>query len=179
MFHTGTTRLIERWSGLNAARPPLRADFDPTRVADLLPLMFLLAREDDRLAFRIAGEGLRDLFGRPLKGTDVFNLFTAPASALARRAALDSIRDGAPMVLIAYGRSDLGGQLPLEILFAPLIGDHGAADRLVGIVQPTATLAHLEGRPVAEVSVRMAAAATTRAPRPILRLATVDGQRIA
>lgn len=178
MFHTGTTRLIERWSGLNAARPPLRADFDPTRVADLLPLMFLLAREDDRLAFRIAGEGLRDLFGRPLKGTDVFSLFTAPAAALARRAALDSIRDGAPMVLIAQGRSDMGGQLPLEIVFAPLIGDHGV-DRLVGLIQPTATLAHLEGRPVAEVSVRMAAAATTRAPRPVLRLATVDGQRIA
>ena len=72
-----------------------------------------------------------------------------------------------------------GGQLPLEILFAPLIGDHGSADRLVGIVQPTATLAHLEGRPVAEVSVRMAAAAGTRAPRPVLRLATIDGQRIA
>ena len=178
MFHTGTTRLIERWSGLNAARPPLRADFDPTLVADLLPLMFLLGREGDRLAFRIAGEGLRDLFGRPLRGTDVFSLFTAPAAAVARRAALDSIRDGTPMVLIATGRSDMGGQLPLEIVLAPLIGDHGAADRLVGLIQPTATLAHLEGRPVAEMTVRMAAAAGTRV-RPPLRLATIDGQRIA
>ena len=178
MFHTGTTRLIERWSGLNAARPPLRADFDPTMVADLLPLMFLLGREGDRLAFRIAGEGLRDLFGRPLRGTDVFSLFTAPAAAVARRAALDSIRDGTPMVLIATGRSDMGGQLPLEIVLAPLIGDHGSADRLLGLIQPTATLAHLEGRPVAEMTVRMAAAAGTRV-RPPLRLATIDGQRIA
>ena len=178
MFHTGTSRLIERWSGLNAARPPLRADFDPTLVADLLPLMFLLGREGDRLAFRIAGEGLRDLFGRPLRGTDVFSLFTATAAAVARRAALDSIRDGTPMVLIATGRSDMGGQLPLESVLAPLIGDHGAADRLVGLIQPTATLAHLEGRPVAEMTVRMAAAAGTRV-RPPLRLATIDGQRIA
>ena len=83
------------------------------------------------------------------------------------------------MVLFATGRSDMGGQLPLEIVLAPLIGDHGSADRLLGLIQPTATLAHLEGRPVTEVSVRMAAAAGNRPARPVLRLAAVDGQRIA
>ncbi len=178
VFHPGTVRLIETWNGLNAGRTPLRAVFDPVAVARLLPSMFLLARQDDRLAFRIAGESLRDLMGRPLKGADFFELFTAPASALARRTSLEAVRDGAPMVLIAVGRSAEGGQIGLEILLAPLIGDDGVVDRIVGMIQPTASLAHLEGRPVAEISVRMAAAAGSRR-RPPLRLATLDGQRIA
>lgn len=178
MFHPGTTRLIEAWGALNAGRPPLRADFDPTRVADLLPQMFLLAREDDRLAFRIAGEALRDLTSRSLKGTDVFALFSPVARPLARRAALETVRDGVPIALVATGRSDYGGQIPLEILLAPMIGNDGSVDRLIGLIQPTATLAHLEGRPVAEISIRMAAASAPRR-RPPLRLAAVDGQRLA
>lgn len=179
MFHTGTTRLIEAWGELNAGRAPLRADFDPAAVADLLPSMFLLGREGERLAFRIAGEALSDLFGRRLKGSDAFGLFTPPAQPLVRRAALDAVRDGAPIVLIATGRTDMGEQLPLEVLFAPLIGDDGVADRIVGLIQPTATLALLDGRPVAEIAVRMSAAAGPRRRRPALRLAAVDGQRIA
>lgn len=179
MFHTGTTRLIACWTGLNAGRAPARASFDPIQVADLLPQMFLLAREGDRLAFRIAGESLRDLFGRPLKGADVFQLFSPPAQALARRSALQAIRDGRPMVLYSTGRGDGGGQLPLEIMLAPMLGADGVVDRLIGMVQPTASLVHLEGQPVREVSVRMAAPAGSAPTRPPLRLAAVDGQRLA
>lgn len=179
MFHPGTSRLIACWTGLDAGRVPPRARFDPLEVADLLPQMFLLAREQDRLALRIAGEALRDLFGRPLKGRDIFSLFSPPAQALARRASLQAIREGCPIVLMATGRAQAGGQVPLEIVLAPMAGPDGTIDRLVGLVQPTASLVLLEGQPIHEVSVRMAATAGTAPSRAPLRLATVDGQRLA
>jgi len=179
VFHSGTTRLIACWNGLNAGRVPPRARFDPLETADLLPQMFLLARGGDRLAFRIAGEALRDLFGRPLKGADVFALFSPPAQALARRTVLEAIRDGRPMVLLAAGRAQAGGQVPLEIVLAPMLGADGTVDRLIGMVQPTASLAFLEGQPVIEISIRMATATGPAPTRPPLRLAAVDGQRLA
>jgi hypothetical protein len=179
VFHPGTTRLIAGWNALDAGRTPPRARFDPLETADLLPQMFLLAREGDRLAFRIAGEALRDLFARPLRGSDIFALFSPPARPLARRTALQAVRDGRPMVLISSGRTDAGAQVPLEIVLAPMLGADGTADRLIGLVQPTASLTLLEGRPIHEVAVRMAATAGTAPARPQLRLAAVDGQRIA
>ncbi len=179
MFHSGTTRLIASWNALDAGRIPPRARFDPLEIADLLPQMFLLAREGDRLAFRIAGEALRDLFGRSLKGSDVFGLFSPPARPLARRTTLQAVRDGRPMVLVGTGRSDVGAQVPLEVVVAPMLGVHGTPDRLIGLVQPTASLTLLEGRPIHEVAIRMAATAGTAPARPQLRLAAVNGQRIA
>jgi len=179
VFHPGTTRLIACWNALDAGRTPPRTRFDPLETADLLPQMFLLAREDDRLAFRIAGEALRDLYGRLLKGSDIFDLFSSPARPLARRAALQAVRDGQPMVLLATGRSETGAQIPLEILLAPMLGAGGTPDRLIGLVQPTATLTLLEGRPVQETSIRMAAPAGSKPARPPLRLAALDGQRLA
>lgn len=179
MFHSGTTRLIDYWASLNGGRAPARADFDPIRTSDLLPLMFLLAREHDRLAFRIAGEALRDLFGRPLKGTDVFALFAPPALALVRRTALESVRESTTMVLIGVGRAASGAEVPLEIVLAPVHGPDGATDRLIGLIQPTASLAMLEGQPIGEISLRVASATTSGKRRPPLRLAASDGQRIA
>ena len=177
MYHSGTTRLIDYWSSLNGGQTPARADFDPIQASDLLPQMFLLAREGDRLAFRIAGETLRGLFGRSLKGSDVFALFSSPA--LARRTALDAVREGAAMVLIGVGRTSSGGEVPLEIVLAPVLGPDGATDRLIGLIQPTASLVLLEGQPIADISVRMASASTPRKRRPALRLAAQNGQRIA
>lgn len=179
MFHPGTTRLIACWTGLNAGRVPPRARFDPLETADLLPQMFLLAREGDRLAFRIAGEALRELFGRSLKGSDVFGLFSPPARALARRTALQAVRDGTPTVLLCTGRSDTGAQLALEMVLAPMLGADGTADRLIGLIQPTASLTRLEGRPLTELSIRMATTVGSAPGRPVLRLAAVDGQRLA
>jgi len=179
VYHPGTTQLIACWNALDAGRAPPRARFDPLETADLLPQMFLLAREGDRLAFRIAGEALRDLFGRPLKGADAFGLFSPPARPLAHRTALQAVRDGRPMVLVGAGRSDLGTQVPLEIVLAPMLGTDGTADRLIGLVQPTATLSLLEGRPVQEITIRMATECGNAPGRPRLRLAAVDGQRLA
>ena len=180
MFHSGTMRLLEFWNGLNAGRPPARSDFDPVGVADLLPRMFLLARERDRLAFRIAGEMLRDIFGRPLRGEDVFGLFAAGARDVARRTALQAIRDRAPVVVIATGRTDAGDEVSLEIVLAPLLDENGATDRLVGMIQPTSTLFALERRPVTQLFIRMAAPAPSHQPRaPMLRLAALNGRQIA
>ena len=179
MFHPGTSRLIACWAGLAAGGVPARAQFDPLAVHDLLPQMFLLAREGDRLALRIAGENLRDLFARPLKGTDIFQLFAPTAQPLARRTALQAVRDGLPMVLVSTGRAKGGGQVPMEVVLAPLRGADGTTDRLIGMIQPTASLVLLDGEPVHEVTVRIAATAGTGPQRPGLRLVAIDGQRLA
>ena len=68
-----------------------------------------------------------------------------------------------------------GIAMQLEMLFAPLIGPEGIADRFLGLCQPTAGAGYgalgelailtVDGRPASE--------------RAHLRLAAVDGRRIA
>ncbi|WP_296817197.1 PAS domain-containing protein [Brevundimonas sp.] len=178
MFHPGTQKLIGYWSSLADGRAPLRADFDVAEVSELMPRLFVLTRAE-RLTYRLAGEMLRDLYGRTVKGTGFLDGFSAPARPLAQRSALQSVREGAPVVLIAMGRTELAREVALEITVAPLLSPSGAPDRLVGLVQPTTPLARLAGQPLREIAIRMAVAPEPRPGQPRLRLAAVDGRRIA
>lgn len=178
MFHSGTTRLIQYWAAIGGGRSPYRADFDPAELSDLLPQLLVLERADT-LRIRLAGELLRDLHGRPVKGEDFLELFAPPSRPLAQRSALQAVRNAAPVVLFVAGRTAEAREVSLEILLAPLLSAAGAPDRIVGLVQPTSPIGNLLGQPVREMVVRMAADAGVPAQRPRPTLATVDGRRIA
>lgn len=181
MFHSGTRRLIDYWCSLaQGDQAPERAAVDPARLSDLLPRVFLLERRPEGLAFRLAGEFVRDLFGRGVKDTPFAGLWAEPARALAGRAALQALREGAAVVVVADGESEDGDRVTLEIALAPLRGRGGATDGLLGLMQPTTPVARLYGRPVVRLAARLAVTASgAEAGRAPLTLAAVDGRRIA
>lgn len=179
LFHKGTSRLIDFWTGMADGATPRRADFDPMAVSDLLPQAFMLGRAHDEFEVRLAGEVLHDLHGRSIRGETFTDLF-APASRLgAHRAALQAVREGAPMVLKILGSTIENRHLALEVLLAPMIGPTGKTDRLLGLYQPTSRVAVLHGLPLIDLSLRASILAIEAPRRPALSLATLHGRRIA
>ena len=178
VFHSNTEQLMTYWRGLRTgSAAPLRRDFDPTAVFELLPQVFMLDLGPGVLPFRLAGEFLIDLHGRPLKGTDFQSLFAPAARRVVSQAAMAALADAEPAVLDAEGVSDDGRAVTLQLMLAPLAAADGRPERLVGLCQPTTLVARLAGKPVVEMTARLAAPAGERTGR--LKLAAVDGLRIA
>ena len=85
-----------------------------------------------------------------------------------------------PVVATAQARTELGAVLELEILFMPLAAPSGEVDRVMGFYQPTSPVAALVGQPVKVLSLKSICAVSVQgAMPPHLRLAAVDGRRIA
>jgi hypothetical protein len=180
MFHSGTRRLIDYWRSLSAQHgsAPIRSDFDPAELGELLPHMFVLSRAAHGPAFRLAGEAVIDLHGRPLVGETFAGLWSPGTRGLALRGPQDAIRNACPVIIAGEARSDMG-EASLEIVVAPLASPQGPIDRLVGLYQPTTTLSRLQGRPVIELAARLCASAALTGIRAAPRLAALDGRRIA
>lgn len=181
MFHTDTRRLIDYWTSLRrGVEAPARVDFDPARLSDLWPRLFVLGTGGEWLPFRLAGSFLVELYDRELRGDDFARLFDGWARRAVRDAALDAAASARPVVLDAEGRTDRDDDgLKLEIALLPLTGPDGTADRLIGLMQPVSPVARLHGRPLVGMSLRSTAAAEPPRAEPRLRLACVDGRRIA
>ena len=78
----------------------------------------------------------------------------------------------------AEGKTASGRKASFEILLAPLRGGEGQADRFIGLYQPTSPLAALLSEPLVALAVQRIA--SPAAPvEPYLKLASVDGRRIA
>lgn len=178
MFHFNTEQVIGYWRGLRSgAALPVRQAVDPAGMAELLPQVFMLDLGPATLPFRLAGEFLIDLHGRPLKGVDFQSLFTLPGRRMVARAIEQVMREGEPAVLLSEGFSGDGRSVTLEILLAPLAGADGAPERLLGLYQPTSLVARLAGKPVVELDARLNQPEMMRGP--YLKLAAVDGRLIA
>jgi len=115
-----------------------------------------------------------DLRGRP------FLSLMRRNDAWALRTALEAARlMPEPLVLRAAGIAD-DAQLDLEIMFAALSGGDGGPDRYLGLVQPLAPVRRLQARPVRELAlVSLSSAGPSGASAPRIRLAALDGLRIA
>ncbi|MBX7248868.1 MAG: PAS domain-containing protein [Caulobacteraceae bacterium] len=176
MFHTNTDHLIGYWRSLSrGAATPRRTDFDPAAVAELLPQIFMLELGAGSLPFRLAGEFLIDLHGKTLRGLDFQTLFSPGGRRVVTQAALSALNAPDPVVLLCEAVSAEGRTLTLEIVLAPLAGEDGRVERLLGLYQPTSLVARLGGRPVAEINARLA----NDDGRGHLRLVVADGLRIA
>lgn len=174
-FHPNTQRLIDYWRSLGAQ--PRRASVDPAHFSNLAPRTFVLGRQATGLyPFRLAGGFVADLHGRDLRGQNGLDLFREGDRHLVKTALETARRRPEPVVATVQARA-AGAELPVEILFAPLIGE---PDRFLGLYQPLAMVARLNGAPVKDFAlgaIRGVGPANELTPQ--LRLATLDGRRVA
>jgi hypothetical protein len=180
MFHSNTERLIEYWRAQKVgAASPLRSAIDPSKIATLLPQVFVLGRlGPGRCAFRLAGGLLGDLHQRDLRQTDWLSLWQG-SERMRLATALETARQRAePIVITAQAHTASGRTAMFEIALAPLRGAPGQPDRFIGLYQPVSPLARLLGEPITIFSTQRIGAAS-RPVEPYLKLAAVDGRRVA
>ncbi len=181
MFHSNTELLIDYWRARKTDRlSPVRSAIDPSDITGVLPQVFILGRAaPGEHLFRLAGGLVGDLHGRDLRGVDFGSLWS-PTDRPRLTAALEAARRLAePLVLTAEARTDQDVTVRIEILLAPLRAQTQPLDRCLGLYQPLAPLSPLKGRPLVELGLIRFASSCEREPAPKLRLAAVDGQRIA
>jgi hypothetical protein len=179
--HSTTERLIEYWRARagEAGLPP-RSTIQPADFAELLPRVFILGRTQSGIyPVRLAGGFLDDLHGGDLRRRNALTFWDARDRSALQQALEETRLRPEPLVATAELRSD-AGILPMEVLYAPLAAPDGSPDRFLGLYQPLGLTARLRDRPVVGMSLkslRRADGAVEFAPR--LRLATLDGRRIA
>lgn len=184
MVHSNTELLTDYWRArVPAFGCPPRSSVDPTHFLDLLPQVFILGRAaSGRYSFRLVGGLVADLHGRDLRDDDFTGLWASSDRAPLQSAMEGAIRRRSPLVLQARGRVQGGETIELELLLAPLTGASGQVDRFIGLYQPLSTLARLQGQPLDHLSlgrIGVSTGADVIIDAPRLRLAAVDGRRIA
>jgi hypothetical protein len=177
MFHSNTELLIDYWRARRGERTvPARADIDPSGFPRLAPAVFIAARESGDVRLRLAGEAVLEWHGRPLAGESFTGLWRRDHRGRLM-ALLGAALAGAEPVVLTAVASDEALAVRFEILFAPLTGPSGAADRLLGFYQP---LSRTAAGPLGDLAiVAVGGAPLAETAHPSLRLAALDGRRIA
>jgi hypothetical protein len=178
MFHSNTERLIDYWRSLrDEDAVPSRASVDPTGFVAVAPRTFIAGRDlRDAFAFRLAGESLIDLHGRHLQGQTLSQLWR-PLHRRRLEGLLESaLAAGEPLVISAEAWTAEGSHVRLEVLFLPLAGPSGLADRFLGLYQPSSGVWR---GPIGELALLSAFGVADEDEQLHLRLATLDGRQIA
>jgi hypothetical protein len=181
MFHSTTERLIDYWRSRGRdGRVPTRASIDPADFSELAPQVFILGRAHAGVyPVRLAGGFVAELHKRDLRRQNGLSLWAQKDRSRLQTALEEARRRPQPLVASAEVITE-GASMGMEVMFAPLSGLDGDVDRFLGFYQPLAFTARLKGRPAIELVVRSlhrAGPANEEAPR--IRLATLDGRRIA
>jgi hypothetical protein len=179
MFHPDTQFLIDHWTGLAEredvrAGVPDRASLEPDALGLRLPRAFIAQRAGDDAVIRLAGGWIEAFHGEPLKNRPLLSLWRAASRPLVAAALTQTLREARPIVIVALAGA-ISAQV--EIVLVPLRSPSGAADRILGLYAPTATLTLSADEPrllTARVSIGVGESA--RAP---LSLAASRGRRIA
>jgi len=159
---------------------PRRADIDPMAFHTLLPQTFIIGRSDDgRYPFRLVGGLIADLHRADLRGQDLLGLWRAGDRWQLKSALEFARRRPEPVVVSADVLADGGGVVGVEILFAPMSSPNGEPDRFLGHYQPTTPLSGLLGQPARMLAIAGIARGEDGEEAPSLRLAALDGRRIA
>jgi hypothetical protein len=181
MFHPNTELLIDYWRARSVnGTLPSRRDIDPADFAWMAPQVFMLGRVMSGIyPLRLVGGFVADLHQRDLRQQNGLSLWSERDRSRLQTALEEARRRPAPVVAQAEALAD-GASLGMEVLFAPLAGVEGGPDRFLGLYQPLGMTARLQGRPALELSVRyLGSAGPANEEAPRIRLATVDGRRIA
>jgi hypothetical protein len=178
VFHSSTELLIDYWRTRRGdARLPARADIELAGFASIAARVFLAERDAaGDVRFRIAGETLVELQGRPLKGESLLRLWRPSCRgrlASLLRATLVAAR---PLVVIAEAEADDGAPATLEVLFTPLLDPEGGVTLLFGLCQP---LTRGPLRRIGELRLVRVEDVPGFVAGPHLRLAAIDGRQIA
>jgi hypothetical protein len=178
MFHSNTELLIGYWRSLRGEDAvPARASVDPAAFVAVAPRVFIAGRDvRDAFVFRLAGESLIDLHGRPLHGQTLSQLWRPLHRRRLEELMESALAAGEPLVISAEAWTAEGSHVRLEVLFLPLAGPSGLADRFLGLYQPHAGVWR---GPIGELALLSAFGVADEAEQPHLRLATLDGRQIA
>jgi hypothetical protein len=182
MSHSNTTRLIDYWSARKGDGPaPSRAAIDPAHFSDIITQAFMVGRTRTGVyPFRLAGGLLEDLHRRPLLGADFMTLWAVSDRPRIAAAVESALHRGAALLAQVLGRTVQGHQAKLEIVLAPLASPTGQVDRMLGLYQPVSPLFRLQNEAIERLFLLdIAFADTGLAPPSPLRIAAVDGRRIA
>jgi hypothetical protein len=173
--------MINYWTGLKGEGPaPPRALVDPAAFADIITQAFMIGRGGGAYPMRLAGALLEDLHKRTLLGADFLALWAATDRPRMAAAIESALRNGEALIAQALGRTIQGHQTKLEIVLAPLAGSDGVVDRVLGFYQPISPLFRLQGEAIERLFLLdIAFADSGLAPPAPLRIAAVDGRRIA
>lgn len=180
MVHPNTERLTEYWRGQRDGEAmPRRADIDPMAFHTLLPQTFIVGRtHQGSYPFRLVGGMITDLCQVDLRGQDLLSLWRQGDRWQLKSALEFARRRPEPVIVSADMVADGAPPLSVEILFAPLTGPGGEADRFLGHIQPLSPIQWLMGRPVRTLAIA-AIARGEGEEAPSLRLAAVRGRLIA
>ncbi len=181
MVHPNTERLTEYWRDQRGdALAPRRADIDPMAFHTLLPQAIIVGRNSQgRFPFRLAGGLVSDLHRQDLRGRCLLELWRAGDRWRLKSALEVARRRPEPVVIHADALVDGAAPLPLEILLAPLTGPSGEIDRFLGLYQPLASVSQMQGRPIRDLAVVAITGGGEGDEARALRLASLDGRRIA
>jgi hypothetical protein len=180
MFHSNTEQLIDYWrSRKGADQTPARTAINPVDLVPILPQVFMLGRlGPGQYRVRLAGGFITDLHGRELRDDDFLRLWE-PAARTPLQLALEAMRRH-PEPLVVETEARVGeAAMRMELLIAPLRGPSGDIDRLIGLYQPTSPAAALGGGVVRALRILGITTAASQDAFPRLRLAALDGRRIA
>ena len=181
MVHPNTERLTEYWRArAEGGAAPWRSDVDPMDFHDLLPQVLIVGRTPQgTFPFRLAGGFVADLHRSDLRGRDLLELWR-PGDRWQLKSALEFARGRPePLVVKADILADSVPAVGMEVLLAPRRGPGGEVDRFIGLYQPTAMISRLQGRPALALAVGGIIRSDGGETAPSLRLASVDGRRIA
>ncbi|PDS77101.1 PAS domain-containing protein [Rhizobium sp. L43] len=145
-----TIEIFDYWNRIRgAADAPLKSQVEPSAVPHLLQSLFILeTRGAGNIGFRLAGTRICDLFGRDLRGERFASLWGNGQHADIERTAMGVMDHAMPALFNATGYSTIGHQASFEIIMMPLRSPHGACDRLLGAIAPTAAASWLEVVPL-------------------------------
>jgi hypothetical protein len=178
MFHSNTELLIAYWRSLRGKDAvPARASVNPAGFVAVAPRTFIAGRDVRSVfAFRLAGEALIDLHGRPLHGQGLSQLWRQVHRRRLEGLLETTLTAGEPLVISAEAWGADASHLRLEVLFMPLAGPDGVADRFLGLYQ---TSAGVWRGPIGELALLAAYGVADETEHTHLRLATLDGCKIA
>ncbi len=144
-----TIDLFEYWNRLRGQDlAPLRSQVEPTDLRQILSSVFLLETIDTgRVAFRLAGTRICDLFGRDLRGASFSELWAHGNDDIEQTAA-GVIRHAIPALLNATGFTTAGHRAAFEIILLPLRAEDGECDKLLGAIAPAVPVSWLEVVPL-------------------------------
>ena len=135
MKHAGTRRLFEYWTDLTGARPaPYRSEVTATGLGrDVASSTFVMENLGaGNIRFRVAGSGLRDLFGLDPRGMSALSIFSAPDKPKFRALAEAVLSRPCVGLATCAAVSPEGEEVEIEALITPLRSDFDEMDRLLG-----------------------------------------------
>jgi hypothetical protein len=181
VFHSNTEQLIDYWRSRGGEGGlPTRMAVNPADFSTVMNQVFILGRVATGIyPVRLAGGFVADLHQKDLRQQNMLTLFRE-RDRLDLKAALEAGRRRPEPVVATVDVLTDGPVLPMEILFAPLAAAQGSPERYLGLYQPLALVARLRGLPAREIALRQVVGmGSDNEFTPRLRLATLDGRRIA